>query len=127
MGSGSHDTKQAASSPAIGIDEVLERFGGDFDLLVEVAGVFLEDYPSTLERIRAAVAASDADGLHRAAHALKGSVANFAAAEARDAALALETMGREGALEEAREGLARLEAALDRLATELRDLGRDRG
>ena len=60
--------------------------------------------------------------MERAAHALKGSVANFAAPAAYDAALRLEVMGRAGHLDQAPEGLRRLESALEALRPLLRNL-----
>jgi len=55
-----------------------------------------------LERVQAAVEAGDAPALERAAHALKGSVSNFGAVEAVAAGLALEQMGRNESLAEAK-------------------------
>ena len=51
--------------------------------------------PKLLDGIRGAAERGDAQGMERAAHKLKGSVANFAAPAAYDAALRLEVMGRE--------------------------------
>ena len=76
----------------------LSRVGGDVELLREVVGLFLDDYPQSLEMIRDAVARGDQSGLERHAHSLKGSVSTFGAQEAFDAALALEKQGRTGDL-----------------------------
>jgi HPt (histidine-containing phosphotransfer) domain-containing protein len=85
-------------------------------------GLFLDDYPQSLEMIRDAVARGDQSGLERHAHSLKGSVSTFGAQEAFDAALALEKQGRTGDLTEAPEGLRRLEDALTALRPELEAL-----
>ncbi len=90
----------------------LSRVGGDVELLREVIGLFLDDYPQSLEMIRDAVARGDQSGLERHAHSLKGSVSTFGAQEAFDAALALEKQGRTGDLAAAADGLRRLEHAL---------------
>ncbi|HEV8039105.1 MAG TPA: Hpt domain-containing protein [Bryobacteraceae bacterium] len=100
----------------------LSRVGGDFELLREVVGLFLDDYPQSLEMIRKAVAAGDQNSLEQHAHSLKGSVSTFGAQEAFDAALALEKQGRTGDLTEAPEGLRRLEEALSALRPELEAL-----
>jgi HPt (histidine-containing phosphotransfer) domain-containing protein len=100
----------------------LSRVGGDVELLREVVGLFLDDYPQSLEMIRDAVARGDQSGLERHAHSLKGSVSTFGAQEAFDAALALEKQGRTGDLTEAPEGLRRLEDALTALRPELEAL-----
>ena len=100
----------------------LSRVGGDFELLREVVGLFLDDYPQSLEMIRKAVAARDQTGLEQHAHSLKGSVSTFGAQEAFDAALELEKQGRTGDLTYASEGLRRLEEALIALRPELEAL-----
>ena len=97
----------------------LNRVGGDFELLREVVELFLDDYPQSLQKIRAAVAAGDQTDLERQAHSLKGSVSTFGAKDAFEAAFALEKQGRSGDLSNASEGLVRLEQALIALRPEL--------
>ncbi len=77
---------------------VLERFEGDMELVREVAELFVADCPHRLNAMHEALTAGDAAALQRAAHSLKGSVSNFSAADAVDAARRLETMGRDGDL-----------------------------
>ena len=97
----------------------LDRVGGDVGLLHEIAGLFLEEYPKLLGDIRKAIAASEPQKLERAAHSLKGSVGNFGAAPAFQAALSLEMLGRQGELDKAPAALAQLENALKQLEPEL--------
>ena len=97
----------------------LSRVGGDVELLKEVIGLFLGDYPSTFEKIKSAVAASDARALEHSAHSLKGSVSTFGAGRAFEAAFTLEKLGRSGDLRGAQEGLHELEHALEALRPEL--------
>lgn len=113
--------KQPAEEQFQQLDEAvaLSRVGGDFELLREVVGLFLDDYPQSLERIREAVLAGDQGNLERQAHSLKGSVSTFGAKEAFEAALSLEKQGRTGDLSAAAEGLSRLEQALSALKPEL--------
>src|SRR5579863_3675158 len=87
---------------AAGIDRqvALSRVGGDADLLKEIAQLFLDDYPKSMEAVRRAATSGDAKCLERAAHGLKGSVSNFGAAAAVEAARTLEAMGREQNLRE---------------------------
>jgi HPt (histidine-containing phosphotransfer) domain-containing protein len=68
-----------------------------------------------MDGIRGAIERSDAQGLERAAHKLKGTVANFSARASYDVALRLEWMGRGGHLEQAREALGELDSALEEL------------
>jgi HPt (histidine-containing phosphotransfer) domain-containing protein len=81
-------------TPAVDLAVVMARLNGDRDLLAELAGLYLEDEPALVAQLRDAVGRGDAEGVRRAAHALKGSVANFAAADAQAAAFALEQAGR---------------------------------
>ena len=74
----------------------LARVGGDLDLLKEIAALFLDEYPQALVDMRKALATGDAKTIERSAHGLKGSVANFGARTAVDAAFELEQLGRTG-------------------------------
>ena len=97
----------------------LSRVGGDVELLREVVGLFLDDYPHAVEKIRKAVAAKDSSGLEHHAHSLKGSVSTFGAKDVFEMALALEKQGRGGDLSNAVENLHKLEKALKALRPEL--------
>ncbi|HJQ97536.1 MAG TPA: response regulator, partial [Candidatus Polarisedimenticolaceae bacterium] len=88
------------------------RLGGDEKLLRELLDLFLSDLPRMTREIERAIASADAEALRHAAHALKGSVANFAAAGPVDAARRLETMGASGNLSGVKEAFADLTAAL---------------
>jgi len=105
---------------------LLERLGGDLELFQEITGLFREDCPKILSEIRCAVQGADATALERAAHTLKGCVANFGAQAAAQAALNLEKMGRthelagaDRACETLETEIARFQQALDALAHEL--------
>ena len=100
----------------------LSRVGGDAELLKEIAILFLDDYPKSLSELRQAVAAGDARRVERGAHGLKGSVSNFGARPAVDAAMELETMGRAQKLVEVEQVLHTLELALAALRPELESL-----
>ena len=98
---------------------LLEHFGGDRQLLGELARIFLDDCPSRLSAIQAAVERRDAAALLEAAHALRGSVANFGATRAVETALKLELMGKAGDLTGAAAALVRLQHAMAALMGEL--------
>jgi CheY-like chemotaxis protein/HPt (histidine-containing phosphotransfer) domain-containing protein len=103
-------------------EAVLARVEGNRELLRELVGLFLKDCPGHLVRIREAIACEDGPGLRRAAHALKGSVSNFAAGRASEAALRLERMADQAGMAGADEAYAELEVAVEQLKTELRAL-----
>jgi PAS domain S-box-containing protein len=88
------------------------RLGGDAKLLRELLDLFLSDLPRMTGEIERAIATKDAEALRHAAHALKGSVANFAAAGPVDAARKLEAIGASGDLARAKDAYAELSAAL---------------
>jgi PAS domain S-box-containing protein len=98
------------------------RFSGEPELLTDVVKLYLENCPNLMDGIRGAVERGDARALEWAAHKLKGTVANFAARAAYDAALRLEMMGRTGHLQQADEALERLESALAELRPVLLNL-----
>lgn len=103
---------------------VLDRVGGDESLLREITEIFLTEYPSLLEEIRSAVRAGDPSRLERFAHTLKGSVSNFGAAEATQAAYQLEQIGRAQHLEEAPAALRALELHFSALKPALEEMVR---
>ena len=100
----------------------LERVGGDEELLKEIAGLFLEDYPSLITKIEHAIATSDANNLERAAHSLKGSIANFGSEAAYQASLDLEQIGRSKDLAKMHEAHARLVEVMNQVCPELQVL-----
>jgi HPt (histidine-containing phosphotransfer) domain-containing protein len=105
----------APAEPGFDRAEALRRVGGDAALLEELLGLFREQCPQWLAEIRGAIGENDSVKLRRAVHALNGAVGTFGAAAALDAALQLETMGREGNLTGAADALARLQRELHRL------------
>jgi HPt (histidine-containing phosphotransfer) domain-containing protein len=105
------------------LEAVMARLNGDRDLLAELVGIYLEDEGSHLAALQSAVARGNAEEVRRAAHAIKGCVANFSAGPAQAAALALETAGREDDLANAAALLESLEGELGALRDALTRLG----
>lgn len=104
---------------------VLENLGGDETLLAEISRIFVDDWPQGRARLRAALAAGDAGALRHAAHAVKGSVANFSAERAVQAARELEFAGRDGDLARAPQLLEAAVAAVEEVVAALqRELAR---
>jgi len=106
----------------IDVDGALERLGGDRALLAELAGLFCEEGPRLLGEADKALAAGDAQAVQNAAHQLKGLLAQFCAAEAREAAWQLELEARRADLAAARTKLDALRACLGAVLPELRRL-----
>lgn len=99
--------------------ELLERVGDDRDLLCEIADTFRTDWPVQMEAARVALASADAEGVERAAHCLKGALANLAANSARELAARIEDQGRSCQLEHLDSSLVELEQELNRVTAAL--------
>jgi two-component system, sensor histidine kinase and response regulator len=93
----------------------LERVEGDSDLLREMASIFLENCDAMLDDLRRACASGDPRSLERAAHALKGCLANLAANEAWQSAAHVEKLSRENDFNGVAGACAQLERAVEKL------------
>ena len=108
-------------SASRGADRIIDRsalldsLSGDVELLKTISGLFLTHSPELVDRIRDALAAGDCAELERAAHSLKGSVSNFFAPLAVEAARNLESIARAGNLAKAADAFVMLEQELDRI------------
>jgi PAS domain S-box-containing protein len=100
----------------------LARVGGDEELLREIGQLFLIEYPQLLAQMDQAISAADAVRLERVAHSLKGSVSNFGAAHATEAALALEKLGRNAQWDQVDAALAALRSRLESLRSQIQSL-----
>ena len=106
----------------------VDRLSGG-GVFARVARAFFEAAPITLERLRTAVRAGDADGIRRAAHELRSATLNVGAESMAALSGELETLARTGTTDGAAPLAARLDelypavkAALDeRLERDVRD------
>ena len=119
------DVPEGSDEKILDMEALMARLDGDKELLAEIAGLFLESSSELLLEIREAIDKGDEKGLERSAHTLKGSVGNFFAKKAVDASLRLETMGREGALDEAPQAFEVLEKEIERLIPLLENLQKE--
>ncbi len=102
--------------------QALERLGGDDELLAEIADIFLQSAPAGLAQVRQALDAGAHDDLARAAHTLKGSVGNFADADAFQAAKDLEMAARAAQADRYPELTQRLDSQVAALMNDLQAL-----
>jgi HPt (histidine-containing phosphotransfer) domain-containing protein len=93
----------------------LAELDGDEQLLRELAGIFLAEWPKWAAEMHAALAGGEAERLGIVVHAVKGAVGVLGAPGAFAAAAGLETMSRAGDLGRAGEALAALEGEVERL------------
>lgn len=98
----------------------VERLGADEDLARQLAALFVEECPRMMASVRESAAAGSAEQLHRAAHALKGSAANFTSDAPVTTAFEIEQLGRANDLARVPDVLARLEDEIEAFVTVLR-------
>jgi CheY-like chemotaxis protein len=118
---GRHLAPTAASSrPAVGepadLSAVIHGLNGDPEAVQSLVDHFLDSYPSTVEDLRGALEAGNAEQSGRAAHRLKGSILIFKAERAARLTETLENLGDGGKLDGAPPLLAELEKELERVA-----------
>ena len=109
---------EGTAGATVDVGALMTRLEGDRELLAELLELFECDRRGLMADAGRGVEESDAATVCRAAHTLKGAVANFCAPSAVAAALALETAARKGDLSVA-------PALLDRLRREIDDVARD--
>jgi two-component system sensor histidine kinase/response regulator len=97
----------------------LARVEGDDTLLRELIGLFLDDYPKTIQDLQKAIIQIDARSLERHAHTLKGSASNFEALPVVTAGQQLESSGYLNDWTQVPHQMQELEAALARLRVAL--------
>mgnify|MGYP002713143907 CR=1 FL=1 len=93
---------QAESSSPVDWVSLLQAMGGDRDILVEVARLFLEFGPDQVLAVEEALSHGDAATLRSTAHRLKGSLAQLHVDSATEHAAELEQYGQRGELGPAR-------------------------
>src|SRR5687767_3546009 len=92
--------------------ELLDRVDNDTEFLAETVQMLSEDGPVLMRGIRKSLAAGDAEGVARAAHALKGMVSNFCSATVQGGADDLEKLAKAGGLSDAAAAVEALDAGL---------------
>jgi HPt (histidine-containing phosphotransfer) domain-containing protein len=90
-------------------DRLVETAGGDTGFVGEMIDSYLATTPPLLQKLNQSVADGDAAGLRLAAHTLKSGSADMGAVTLSRLSAELEAMGKAGALEGARELVARAE------------------
>lgn len=100
----------------------LRQVEGDRELLQNMIDAFSRQAPRLLQDLQAGLAERNSQSVERAAHKLKSSIGNFGAAQAVEAALRLEILGRDGKLADADSTYADVETAVNNLLRELDQL-----
>jgi two-component system, sensor histidine kinase and response regulator len=108
------DAAASASEAIFDRAALVERVEGDEELLDSIVHIFLDQLPRALEELHSADRAGDWPALERAAHKLRGALANLCVLRAESAAEHLEHSAGEGDAGAARRDLAALVIELDR-------------
>ena len=111
-----------AQTPPVDIDRIMTRVGGRRQILKKMVDIFLEELPDQIAALHRAIDQQSPEDLRQAAHALKGSVANFDAKVAYEAAFALEQMGKSNNLNQASATCQTLERELSAVQNALKEL-----
>jgi CheY-like chemotaxis protein len=96
-------------------DALLDRLGGDSQLLSELIEIYLDQNPSLLAAAQRALQEKNARELARVAHTIKGSAGNFLAHATVETAERLEAFAMEGDFLRARETMSALGREMERL------------
>ncbi|MSV29654.1 MAG: response regulator [Bryobacterales bacterium] len=103
--------------PAFPLDKraLFARVDNDGVLLAELISLFLKDCPRLLRQLEEAIGKQNPSDVSSTAHTIKGSLGNFCAPAAFNAALRLEAMGRNGSLDGADQAWTSLTGEIERL------------
>ncbi|MBF0477784.1 MAG: Hpt domain-containing protein [Deltaproteobacteria bacterium] len=96
-------------------EALLIRTLNSMELATELVQMCLHELPQDMSAIRDEIDRGDSPGLSKSAHTLKGVLGNLSAEAACEAALALEIIGRQGALDRAAAAYSSLEYEINRL------------
>jgi HPt (histidine-containing phosphotransfer) domain-containing protein len=113
---------QGEDGQVVDVEGALRRLGGDRALLTCLAKVFNEDSPELLNRLASAVGSMEGDQIRKAAHALRGLVANFGSQSLMQSLRELEELGARDDLKRARELLSDVSSKTARLQNSLNEL-----
>ena len=111
----------------IDLSFALKATDGDIELLREVVGSFLEEYPTLLAQLEAALRAGDNAVVQRSSHTIKGTLRLFGKVPSQELAGLLEDMGASGSLENATETYESLKLSLTALRRQLLDAMKNLG
>ncbi|MDB5385026.1 MAG: domain S-box [Planctomycetaceae bacterium] len=113
------DVSETIAAP-YDLKAALERFDGDSDFLKELAEIFLNTIPELLGLLDSAVKTRNLQQIGAEAHSIKGALGNFCAHSAYGIALQLETLSRDGVLENVEQIHEELVREIERLNCSLR-------
>lgn len=118
------DESHSPTPPVVDSAGALARVGGDEELLAELAGLFLDEYPQLVGGIRDGLRSGNFAEARGGAHQLKGLLGQFGCEQGREIALELENAAKEGLVDKAVAGVEELEAFMTKALAELNVMAR---
>jgi len=94
---------------------LMDRVGGNEEILKNIIKLFLEETPKQLKEIETQLASGDVVAATNGAHSIKGSAGNFGATQMRETAYCLEQLCREKQIDKANNTLTELKVCFDTL------------
>jgi HPt (histidine-containing phosphotransfer) domain-containing protein len=88
------------SNPVFARNELLERLGGREEMVGRFIDMFTRNVAGYMETLLSATHGGDGDQIRIQAHTIKGAAGNISARRVRETAAAIETLAREGRLDE---------------------------
>jgi two-component system sensor histidine kinase/response regulator len=101
------------SFESLSASRLVAALGGDRELLLEIIELFLRDAPAMLHAVRLEASRAAPEALAKAAHVLKGSVANFGVSPLYELAREIEHCARAKELTNVPEIMSRLDRAAE--------------
>jgi len=99
---------------------LMERVGGNEEILKNIIQLFLEETPRQLKDIEGQLISGDIEAATNGAHSIKGSAGNFGAIQMSEAAYSLEQLCREKQIDKAKDTFKELEVCFDTLREKMR-------
>ena len=113
----------AGKQPVVDFEQMLERLGGDEDLMHQVVEIFIDQAPKHIDRLRCALAQGDAEGVEKTAHNMKGELGYLGIPELSQQARELEELGRKPDLEQASRIFVAFEIGISKVVLAMRSQG----
>ncbi len=103
----------------VNIEKSISHLQGRKNLLIKVAGIYIEDYQTQLEQLQRFIVQKNAQQAENAAHKIKGSLSNFHTPEAYNIAKRIESKAENGNLAGLEEDYRQLKQAMEDIAEQL--------
>lgn len=95
--------------------------GDDPEFYGEMLAIIRKNLPEYLAKIESSIQTSDAEGVARAAHKLKGGLSNYGAEDSIEAALKVEKMAKDGDLSDVGSAFEELKVRIEEFKKAISD------